>query len=437
MTVSAGHPAASPLLRVLRLATVVEASEVKSLLLSFATFYSILCGYYLIRPVRDELGVSLGPGALAHLFIVVFLIMLVAVPVFGWLVATLKRRWIVPSIYIFFIANLLLFWVLLSTGDATQEKTIAAAFFVWASVFNLFVISLFWSLMADHWSSDQAKRLYGVIAAAGTCGALTGPVIAKTIARYGGTFDLLLCSALFLVFALAAAMTLAATTPEREQKGDSKPGFNTLISGALRVWESPYLFRIALFILCANLIGTYFYLEQSRIVAVALPDRAARVQFFANRDFIVSLITVTLELFVTARLMTRFGAGVPLACLPLTALCGLTALSISSSLDVIAAVMVAERSVAYGLANPAVKALYTAVSPEEKYKSQNFIDTVVYRGGDAASGWIFNGMIKSLGLGGGAALVIAVPVAVAWLATAISLGGRFKAASEQVETSKV
>ncbi len=240
--------------------------------------------------------------------------------------------------------------------------------------------------------------------------------------------DFLLVTAFFLAIAMWASIALRHHTGANgtADAADRPAGVRDILSGAERVWQSPYLFRIALFILLANLIGTYFYLEQSRIVGAEIADRTARVQFFANRDLMVSVSTILIQIFLTGRIMKHFGLAVPLAALPVTAILGLAALAISPTLHVIAGVMVAERAIGFALANPALKVLYTAVSADEKYKAQNFIDTVVYRGGDAASGWIFNSLAKAAGASGPVLAVLSLPAAVLWFKTARDLAQRQK-----------
>ena len=187
------------------------------------------------------------------------------------------------------------------------------------------------------------------------------------------------------------------------------------------MWNSPYLFRIALWVLLANLILTYFYLEQARIVGAAIPNRADRVQLLARVDLTVGILTILFQIVLTGRVMARFGIGVAAGCLPALAILGFCALAIAPIVPVILAIMVAERSIGFGFANPAARVLWTVVETEEKYKAQNFIDTVVYRGGDAASGWVFSGLAKGLGLSGGAIAFITLPFAVAWLVLTFSL----------------
>lgn len=427
----------SPIERLVRRFVHVEPGELARLLLSFAIFFSLLCGYYIMRPVRDEMGVAAGPDGLERMFYMVFLVMLAAVPIYGTIVAKFPRRRVVPLIYSFFIANLVLFWLALDGhAGGVAPATVAQVFFVWSSVFNLFVVSMFWVLMSELYDSAAAKRLYGFIAAGGTAGALMGPVIARYLAGVVNPHDLLLVTATFLSAALMCVLRLrrlmVPKAPGAAAAADLPAGGREILSGALDVIRSRYIFQIALFILLANVIGTYFYLEQSRIVGETFADKAERVQFFASRDFAVSLATLLCQLLLTGRVMERFGLVVPLAALPLTAICGLTAIAVDPSLHVVAAVMVAERAVAFALTNPAVKVLWTAVPLDEKYKAQNFIDTVVYRGGDAASGWVFNGLAKSMGASGTQIAVLTLPLALVWLAAGVSLSREQKARADEL-----
>lgn len=399
----------------------VEPGEVKALLLSFAYFFLVLAAYYIIRPVRDEMGVAVGRDHLQTLFVAVFFVMIAAVPLYGWVTSNFAKSRVVPLVYGFFILNLIGFWALLS-GDG-RTPAIASVFFIWASVFNLFVVSLFWIVMSDLYASDEAKRLYGFIAAGGSAGALAGPIITQSFVRLIGPDNLLLVSALLLALALGAAMLLRRVAPKNASEDkDERPVGKGILAGAIRVWRSPYLFRIALWILLGNLVSTFFYLEQSRIVGETLTDRTARVELLSRLDLAVSIMTILLQVFVTGRMLERFGVGIAAATLPAWCAVGLVALAISPTLFVIVSIMAVERAIAFAFASPAVKVLYTVVDPEEKYKAQNFIDTVVYRGGDAASGWVFNALGKTMGLAGGVVALTAVPAALAWLYLSFSLG---------------
>jgi ATP:ADP antiporter, AAA family len=404
----------------------IERREVPALVWSFVFFFCVLAAYYVIRPVREEMAVMVGREWLQTLFVIVFFVMLAAVPLFGWVVSRFEKRRIVPVVYAFFIACLAGFWLLMTANGVGVPA--AGAFFVWVSVFNLFAVSLFWSVMADTYTSDQAKRLYGLIAAGGSAGAISGPLITQSLVHALGSANLLLVSGAFLGAALLAVRAMreaiggsGGSDGGRQEERLAQGG---LLAGARHVWQSPYLFRIALWVLIANLIGTYFYFEQTRIVGEAYSNPADRVQLFARMDLAVNTLTVLGQLLVTGALLSRLGIGMTVAVLPATAIAGLVVLAVAPSVAVIAAVMIVERAVGFAFANPALRTLYTVVPPEDKYKAQNFIDTVVFRGGDAASGWLFGPVARSLGVGLSAMAALTLPIAAVWLALSIALGRR-------------
>lgn len=400
----------------------MEPRERAALLWSAAYFFCVLSAYYIVRPIREEMGVRLGRDHLSMLFTVVFIVMLAAVPLFGWVATRFERRRIVPVVYIFFILNLVLFWALFSSG--ASGVLVAGAFFIWVSVFNLFVVSLFWSLMSDLWSSGQAKRLYGVIAAGGSAGAICGPLITQTLVKPLGATNLLLVSCALLAGALGCVVGLRRAERHTEAKEEAHVtgGITDWIGGAVNVWRQPYLFRIALVVLLANLISTYFYFEQSRIVGATISEPAVRVQLFARMDLAVNILTVLSQILLTGTLMQRLGVGFAAGALPLTVVAGLIAIALSPTLPVIVVVVVIERVVAFAITNPAFRVLWTVVEPDDKYKAQNFVDTVVYRGGDAASGWLFNEVAKGLGLSMTAVALLTLPLAAVWLWLAALLG---------------
>ena len=382
-------------------------------------FFALLSAYYIVRPVRDEMGVAAGKDALHHIFSIVFVVMLAAVPLFGWLASRFARRAVLPAVYLFFVLNLIGFWALLKSG--TGGPLTAVAFFVWASVFNLFVVSLFWSLMSELWSNAEAKRLFGFIGAGGTAGALAGPALTQWLAASLPVADLLLVSAALLTVAMLAG--IAVRQVHHGATGDDRsPAGGGLLDGASKILASPYLGKIALYVFLANIAGTFFYLEQSRLVGATIATSAERVQFFAGRDLVVGIATLAIQIFGTARIIDRLGMTGGLIALPLTATAGTLALAYEPALAVAGAVMVAERVIGFALSNPAVKIMFTSAAPDEKYKVQNFIDTVVYRGGDAVSGWIFAGVSGGAGFASALMALVALPVTALWLWTARDLG---------------
>lgn len=418
MTADESEPAAAPKSQ-LRGLVDIRPGEGAALAASFIMFFALLSAYYIVRPVRDEMGVAAGKDALHHIFSIVFVVMLAAVPLFGWLASRFPRRTVLPAVYLFFVLNLIGFWGLLKSD--TSGPVAAAAFFVWASVFNLFVVSLFWSLMSELWSNAEAKRLFGFIGAGGTAGALAGPALTQWLAASLPVADLLLVSAALLTVSMFAA--IAVRHVHRGATGDDRsPAGGGILDGASKIFASPYLGKIALYVFLANIVGTFFYLEQSRLVGATLASSAERVQFFASRDLIVGFATLAVQMFGTARIIDRLGLTGGLIALPLTATAGTLALAYDPVLAIAGAVMVAERVIGFALSNPAVKIMFTLTSADEKYKVQNFIDTVVYRGGDAVSGWLFAGISGGAGFASILTALAALPVAALWLWTARDLG---------------
>lgn len=411
----------------LRRAVQIERTEMAAVLGSFTTFALVLGGYYLIRPVRENISAEATADQRQLWFLLVFAVMLLAVPVFGWIVARVPRRLVLPGIYAVCVALIIGFWALLGTAGGGG---LGGAFFVFASVFNLFVVSLFWILMSDIYDSGQAKRLYGFIAAGGTAGAVLGPLAANGLAPVIGGRNLLLIAG--VVFLIAAALSiwlraLVATAGHHGNDHETPPTLRTLLSGAERVLRDSYLLRIATYVLIANLLSTFFYLEQARLAGETIRDATQRVQFFAERDLITSVLTAIVQLLVTGRIMTRYGVGAAASVLPAITIAGLAIYAAWPELHIVAAIMVAERVAAFALSNPSTKVLYTAVDADERYKAQNFIDTVVYRGGDALSGAVFNGLTKAMGWPLAAVALVSIPVAGLWLAMA----SRFDKALEQ------
>lgn len=400
----------------------VRDDEVRALLWAFAYFFCLLCAYYVLRPVRDAMGLAGGVRNLQWLFTATFLTMLIAVPIFGTIVAKFPRRVFLPWVYWFFIFNILIFFAALQYQP--WEVYSARVFFVWVSVFNLFVISVFWSFMADIFSNEQGKRLFGFIAAGGTAGALTGPAVTVTLAKSLGTANLLLISAALLGVALICLSNLLRITKDKTQGGDNavEPVIGGgILTGAIQVFRSPYLIGICLYLFIYTAISTFLYFQQAHIVADAFESRAERTQVFAVIDLSVGIITLLTQIFITGRFLRYFGIAVALAVVPLVSLIGFITLAIFPSLIAIIVFQSLRRSCNFAFSRPAREVLYTVVSREEKYKCKNFIDTVVYRGGDAVFGWIFAG-VKSLGASASVMSLIAVPIAALGCVVAILLG---------------
>ena len=415
-------PASHPLLHRL---VQVRREEMTALFWSFAYFFFLLCSYYVLRPVRDEMGIQGGVEKLSWLFTGTFIAMLAAVPLFGWASSRFPRRKLLPIIYLFFASNLMVFYALMQTGIAPAR--IAQAFFIWVSVFNLFVVSVFWSFMADLFRNEQARRLYGFVSAGGSVGALAGPLVTATLAPSVGPANLLPVSALLLCASVICIYRLAAWSKRNPAERRSPPenveeplGGN-IFSGITLALQSPYMIGICIYVMLGTLLGTFLYFLQANIIAVDMPSPNERTALFAQIDFAVNALTLFCQVFLVGRLVNRFGVGLALILLPIAGAIGFFVIGLFPTLAVLVVFQVIRRAGEYAIARPAREILFTVLNREEKYKSKNIIDTVVFRGGDAASGWLFEGF-RMLGLGFSGIAFIGVPIALLWAGTGWMLG---------------
>ncbi|ROO24862.1 NTP/NDP exchange transporter [Salinisphaera japonica] len=388
---------------------------------SFFYFFFLLAGYFVLRPVRDEMGIQGGVDQLAWVFTATFVTMLAIVPAFGWAVRRFARRALVMVCYGASIGVIALFFVLMQ-ADVAPAWT-ARAFFVWTSVFNLFVISLFWSVMNDVFDKHQSLRLFGVISAGGSAGAIVGPALTAALAERLGTVDLLLISIGLLIAATGCAlavMSSAAGSASRARPGRAERT-GSIWAGAVHVFRSPYLLAICVFIMAYASLSTFLYFEQAHIVAAAFDDSATRTRVFAGMDLATNTLTLGLQFFATARLVAWLGLPIALAMIPVAVAAGFGALGLAPTLVVLVVFQVVRRAGNYALTKPAREMLFGVVPREDKYKAKNFIDTVVYRFGDAVSGWVYTGL-GVLGLGLAGLALVAAPLALAWAALGFMLG---------------
>jgi AAA family ATP:ADP antiporter len=409
----------------------VRPGEVRAMCWSFAYFFCLLAGYYVLRPLRDEMGIAGGVRNLPWLFTATFIVMLAVVPVFGALVAKLPRRNFIPLVYHFFAVNIAIFWLLLTLDIGKVH--VARVFFVWISVFSLFAVSVFWSFMADLYASEQGKRLFGFIAAGGSAGALLGPAVTVALAVPLGPVNLLIVAALLLEAAVLCARRLetaalqlktatgASPTAVPAGQPDAAGLGGSWLAGIAMVLRSPYLAGIALWVSLLSIAGTFLYFQQANIVAAASDDPAIRTRIFATIDLAVGILTIVVQFLATGRLITRYGAGPAAAFLPFVFCFGFLALALTPALWVVIAFQAIQRTANFAISNPAREVLFTVLAREEKYKAKNVIDIVVFRGMDAASGWLF-AALRGAGLELGAISLATVPVTAGWLALALALG---------------
>ena len=407
----------------------VRPAEVAAVPWAFAYFFFLLAGYYVLRPLREEMGIRGGVETLHWSFTATFAVMLAAVPAYSALVARVPRARAIPLVYRFFLLNLVVFWALLRAGFAPEWT--ARAFFVWVSVYNLFVVSVFWSFMADLFTAPQAKRLFGFVAAGGSLGAIAGFAAVAVLARPLGAANLVLVSAALLEIATRCAGRLAAWARTAGEGGaEQRPADAGLGGGALagfrETLRSPYLLAIAAHQLLFSLGATFLYFQLARVVAASIPDSARRTALFAAVDLAVNVGALATQALATGRIVAGLGLGAALGVVPVLSAAGFVAVAAAPTLWVLGGFQALRRAVHFAVDRPAREVLFTVVPREAKYKAKSFIDTFVYRGADALAGWSQAALV-SAGLGIAGLAVAALPIAGASLAVAGWLARRERA----------
>jgi AAA family ATP:ADP antiporter len=420
----------SPLLRLLRRLIDVTPAELPALGWCWLYIFSVLASYYILRPIRDQMGVSGGVNNLPWLFTGTLIAMLVLNVPFSALVKLLPRRQFISLSYRFFALSILAFGAALHWATPEQAVWVGRFFFIWTSVFNLFVVSIFWSMVVDIFSPEQGKRLFGFIAAGATLGAIVGSSVTASFAKMVQPAVLLIGAALLLEVAtwcvrrLSQLSTKMSDRPHPEQ--EEEPIGGGVMAGFVDALRSPYLLNTAIFLLLYAVTSTFLYFSQASIVSQSFASRGAQTTFFATIDLIVNSITLVFQVFLTGRLVRWFGVAVALALLPAVSMLGFGALYLLPTLAAVASFQVVRRAGNFALTQPARQMLYTVVSREDRYKAKNFIDTAVYRAGDQAGAW-FYALIGAIGWGIKEAGIVSVVISALWLVNSLWLGRRQEA----------
>jgi AAA family ATP:ADP antiporter len=370
----------------------VEHGEWPKLLLAFAYFFFLLGGYFMLRPVRGTVAAN-NSDLLHWLYTATFVSMLLLVPVFGFLVSRFRRGRFIPGIYLFFIGNLLLF--AFGFEDEATPQWIQRAFYVWLSVFNLFVVSIFWSFMADIFRPGQATRLFGFIMAGGSIGAMLAPSVTRLVVGVHGATGVMLTAAVALAIATGIAVGLGRFVRAEQNDLPAPVIGGSVWEGAVRVFRSEYLLYACLLMLLHNLTSTFLFNGLAVLVNREIAGFAERTAFFSTVDQVVQVLAFAFQFFITSRLIASLGMPRTLATVPLLLAGGFVFLGSSMGLVLFASMQVAQRAMNYGVIGPAKEMLFTVVDRETRYKSKNFIDTVVYRGSDVTASWIFKGLVSS------------------------------------------
>jgi AAA family ATP:ADP antiporter len=419
----------------------VRPQEVQAVCWCWLYIFAVLSSYYIMRPIRDQMGVAGGVNNLPWLFSGTLAGMVLLNLPFAYLVKKLPRSRFIPLTYRFFALNIVLFAVALHVASPEQAIWVGRIFFIWASVYNLFVVSVFWQLNVDLFSPEQGKRLFGFIAAGATIGALVGSAVTASLARYVSPTLLLIGAALLLEVAVFSVGRLARLSPSLHRrpgerggatasdgtsdntndKADERPVGGSVIAGITNAFRSPYLLSVGAFLLLYAVTSTFVYFQQADIVSHSFADRGAQTAFFASVDLGVNTLALIVQLFFTGRIILLLGVSLALALLPALTMLGFAVLALTPSLGVIAVFQVMRRAADYAITRPTREVIYTVVPREDRYKTKGFIDTFVYRLGDQVGAW---SVPLLTGVGPRAAPLVAIAVAALWLANALWLGRR-------------
>lgn len=416
----------------------VRPGEVAALLWASLFYFCVLCAYYVIRPIRDDMGVAGGVDNLPWLFTGTLLGMALANPPYAALVSKLPRLRFITLTYRFFEANLLVFFALLLVTTAAQQIWIGRVFFIWTSVFNLFVVSVFWAFLVDVFTREQGTRLFGFIAAGATVGAMSGSAITASLVSVLGSTPLLLVSVALLeiaVFAMRRLSTIATDLRTRTGSAEEAPIGGGMLAGLSHTVGNPYLLNVSLYMLLFAITSTLLYFQQADIASKAFTDRAARTAFFARIDLLVNGLTLVTQLFLTSRILKAFGVALTLSILPLLSVIGFAWLGATPTIAAIVVLQVARRAGNFAIARPTREVLFTVLRREDKYKAKNFIDTVVYRLGDQVGAWAY-AALGWLGLTLSGIAWAAVPLSAVWLLNAFWLGRRQEQLARDADASR-
>ena len=405
----------------------VTREELPALGWTWLYFYAVLASYYVIRPIRDEAGVAGGVANLPWLWTGTLIAVSLSNPAFGALVARLPRVKFVAWSFRFFALNLIVFFVLLRAATGAENIWLGRVFYVWTAVFNLFVPSVFWAFMTDIFTRDQAKRLFGIISAAGTLGAMTGSMLTATLAQTIPPIYLLLVSAALIELSVLAVRRLSRHSERLRQvraAGSQEQIIGgSVLAGIRNALSSPYLVGISGYMLMYTILSTVLYFQLLGTVETTIADRAARTAFFARVDLSINILSFVLQLLAFGNLVRTFGVTIALCVLPAISAAGFGLLGLLPTAAVVVVFYSVRRACEFAIARPAREVLYTVLPREDRYKAKNFIDTFVYRLGDQIGAW----SQAALGAAGMAVVGfawLAVPVSLLWLANAVWLGRR-------------
>ena len=419
--------------RGLKLASDIKPHEIRITLSSFLLVFILMAAYYILRPVRDSMASDWSDAEVSWLWTFTFFFSVIAVTLYDALISHIRFKRLVPSVYAFFAASFILFY--LATQTNNDKTLIDKSFYVWVSVFSLFHISVFWSLMSELFSRQQATRLFAFIGAGASVGAIIGPSIPVLFADNIGTENLTLIASALIALTVPISVWLQTLKysylePEEnnthgliENQQNAYIGGNPF-TGFSEFLKSPYLLAIGVFILFYTSISSFVYFELKNLLADF--DRESRSQIWASMDLVVNTLTILVAVFATGRIAKRFGLSVTLASVPLLIAAGMLLLAFAPIVSVIIAVQIIRRAGNYAVTRPAREMLFTAVGRDIRFKVKPVIDIVIYRGGDMLNAWAFTALTQGLGLSLAAVAAVGTFIAILWAITGVYLGRKFQ-----------
>jgi AAA family ATP:ADP antiporter len=418
----------------------VRPSEARALAWAWLYIFSLLSSYYILRPIRDQMGVAGGVNNLPWLFTGTLVGMLVLNVPFSYLVKVFPREKFIAISYRFFIANILLFALALYFATPEQTIWIGRVFFIWTSVFNLFVVSIFWQMIVDIFTAEQGKRLFGFIAAGATLGAIAGSAFTVSTVEHVEPAYLMIGSAIMIevaVFCVRRLSLLSASLSERpkSEQDEEKPVGGTLLAGFRDALASPYLLNVSLFLLLYAITSTFLYFQQAAVISHAFANRAAQTQFFASIDLAVNALTLGIQLFLTGRILRWFGVTPTLSMLPAASVIGFGAVALLPSLASVVTFQLIRRAGNFAIARPTREVLFTVLPREDRYKAKSFIDTAIYRLGDQIGAWSFAGL-SYFKLGATEISIVAAATSAVWLINSWWLGRRQDVLAHEQQTAE-
>ena len=413
----------------------IEPNELKATVSAFIFVFILMTAYYIMRPVRDAMASDWSDADVSTLWTIQFFICVIAVALYGFIVSRVKFKYLVPGIYLFFAGSFLFFYFGANlVGDRTLiDKT----FYVWVSFFAIFHLSLFWSYMSDLFNKEQAKRLFAIIAAGASAGALVGPIVPTFFATIVGTDTLTLIGSVLLVFTIPIIVYLAKLKVSELHNEDVHADLDSLkiggnpIAGYKLFFKDPYLLGIGAFILLYVMISSFIYFEQKNLLEIY--DRDKRTQILGSIELLVNVLNFSVAFFITSRIVKKFGVGITLASMPILVIAGMLILAFAPIITVLLALQVVRRAGEYAITKPAREMLFTEVDKETRFKAKPVTDVVVYRGGDMVAAWFFTGLTEGLGLGFAAIGVIGAGIAAVWASLGLFLGKRYDKRNQKTE----